>query len=242
MKLLHASRSIRGRRQNNEDACASDNTLGLFIVADGMGGYAGGEVASAIAVTTLSRFISQNLGDDDLTWPYGIDRGLTLNENMVRVASMLANDEIVARRVGELAQMGSTVALLVARGDTAVISHVGDSRVYRLRGATLEQLTRDHSLAAEMRAIGESIPPAYGHIVTRALGNGGDPELRSEPLIAGDRYLLCTDGLSGVIDNGELAALLGQGDVERCCRGLVDEAYGRGSTDNITAVVIDVID
>ena len=89
-------------------------------------------VASAIAVSTLTRFIARNLGDDDLTWPYGIDQALSLDENMVAVASRLANDEIVARRVGELAQMGSTLAVLVARGRTAIISHVGDSRIYRL--------------------------------------------------------------------------------------------------------------
>lgn len=240
MKLLSSCRSVRGRRQNNEDACAAEPSLGLYVVADGMGGYAGGEVASAIAVATLSQFIARNLGDNDLTWPYGLDRALSLDENMVLVGARLANDEIVARRTGELAQMGSTLAVLVARGDSAVISHVGDSRVYRLRGGGLEQLTRDHSLAEQMREWGEAVPPAYGHIVTRALGSGGDPDLRSESLIPGDRFLLCTDGLSGVIEGDELAALLGSGSPDDCCRALVDEAYRRGSNDNITAVVIEV--
>ena len=239
MKLKASSLSIRGRRARNEDACVADESLGLFVVADGMGGYAGGEVASAIAVETLTRFVAQNLEDDELTWPYGIDRSLSLDENLVAVAARLANDEIVARRVGELAQMGSTVALLVARGASAVISHVGDSRVYRLRGGRLEQLTRDHSLVEEMRAAGGQILPAYGHVVTRALGSNCVPEVRTEPLDDGDRYLLCSDGLSGVLDGDDLAALLGRGDLEVCCRELVDEAFRRGSNDNISAVVIE---
>lgn len=240
MKLICASHTIAGRRQNNEDACAADADLGLFAVADGMGGYAGGEVASNIAVATLRRFIARNLGDDDLTWPYGLDRSLSLDENMVAVGARLANDEIVARRVGELAQMGSTLAVVVVRRGAAVISHVGDSRVYRLRGARIEQLTRDHSLAEEARAAGAQIPSAYGHIVTRALGCGGAPEVRSEPLETGDRYLLCTDGLSGVLEDGDLIRLMSDGAVDRCCQALVDEAFCRGSTDNITAVVIEV--
>lgn len=241
MKLQSSCHTIAGRRQNNEDACAADADLGLFVVADGMGGYAGGEVASAIAVSTLRRFIARNLGDDNLTWPYGIDHSLSLDENMVAVGSRLANDEIVARRVGELAHMGSTLAAMVARGGTAVISHIGDSRVYRLRGGRLEQLTRDHSLAEQARALGGEIPAAYGHIVTRALGAGGDPEVRSERLEIGDRYLLCTDGLSGVVDGDDLARLLSEGPVDQCCRTLIDEAFRRGSTDNITALVIDVV-
>jgi serine/threonine protein phosphatase PrpC len=241
MKLSSYCHTISGRRPNNQDACVADADLGLYVVADGMGGYAGGEVASAIAISTITRFVARNLGDDDLTWPYGIDRSLSLDENMVAVGSRLANDEIVARRVGELAQMGSTLAALVARGESAVISHVGDSRVYLLRAGRLEQLTRDHSLAEQMREWGEEPAASFGHIVTRALGAGGCPEVRTEELVSGDRYLLCTDGLSGVVDGDELAALLGRGDPARCCRDLVDEAWGRGSTDNITAVVVDVL-
>lgn len=206
-----------------------------------MGGYAGGEVASALALTTFGQFLARNLEDGELTWPYGVDPALSFDENLVLVGARLANDQIVARRVGELSQMGTTLAALVARGDSAVITHVGDSRVYRLRRGELEQLTCDHSLVAEMAKLGESVPAAYGHIVTRALGNGGDPELRTERLEVADRYLLCTDGLSGVLEGDELAGLLGRGAPDLCCRELVDEAYRRGSNDNITAVVLDVV-
>jgi protein phosphatase len=128
----------------------------------------------------------------------------------------------------------------MARDNCAVISHVGDSRVYRLRRGVLEQLTRDHSFAEQMREWGETAPAAYSHLVTRALGSGGDPDLRTERLETGDRYLLCTDGLSGVIDGAELAERLGRGTAASCCRDLIDRAFCAGSSDNITAVVIEV--
>src|SRR5688572_15394208 len=147
--------TVAGRRTNNEDAICARPELGLFVVADGLGGYEGGEVASTIAVETIWELVRRTAGDADVTWPYRLDRTRSLDENEVIVATKLANDRILARRNGPLDQMGSTVAL-VRFGRTAgnehrvVIAHVGDSRVYRLRDGALAQLTADHSLVNQM--------------------------------------------------------------------------------------------
>src|SRR5262249_25970716 len=146
MQLDSFALTIAGRRTNNEDAVCANADLGLFVVADGMGGYEGGEVASAIAVAAIHDLVRRTAGDDDATWPYKLDPERTLAENEVIVATRLAADQIAQRRSGVLAQMGSTVALLRFVRDCAVIGHVGDSRVYRLRAGGLSQLTVDHSL------------------------------------------------------------------------------------------------
>jgi serine/threonine protein phosphatase PrpC len=235
--------SIAGRRANNEDAICARPDLGLFVVADGMGGYEGGEVASALAVEAIHELVRRTAGDADVTWPYKIDPERTITENEVLVATRLANERITARRSGELREMGSTVVVLRLEDDQAVFAHVGDSRIYRLRAGVLAQLTIDHSLAAQLEASG--MKPAadwqWRHVVTRALGTAtGEPEVQRAQLAPGDVYLLCSDGLSEVLAPDEIAALLAQ-PAELACRALVDAAYTAGSRDNISAVVVRVI-
>ena len=247
MDFEYAALTHCGRRKNNEDNLCAEPALGLYAVADGMGGYEGGEVASQIAVATLAEFLRRNAADDDVTWPFGFDPSLGLDENLVNVAVRFAHREVAARRTGALAQMGSTVALMVARGDHAVVAHVGDSRVYRLRDARLEQLTRDHSVYAEMQAAGVAdLPPreqcSFANMITRALGMDAEPsaDLRREPLRAGDVFLLCTDRLTEKLGDAELAARLALPTAALACRALVDDAYAAGGRDNITAVVLRV--
>ena len=236
--------SVPGRRPNNEDAICVRPELGLFVVADGMGGYEGGEVASAIAVESICELVRRTAGDADVTWPYRIDPQRSLDENEIIVATRLANDRIAARRQGVLEQMGSTVAVLRINGARVVIGHVGDSRVYRLRGDELAQLTIDHSLLAQLIAQGtapidiETFP--FRHVVTRALGASGEPEVQIDEARSGDVYLLCSDGLSEVLAVDEIAALL-DNSAERACRALVDAAYAAGSKDNISAIVVRVV-
>ena len=236
--------SVPGRRPNNEDAICVRPELGLFVVADGMGGYEGGEVASAIAVDAICELVRRTAGDRDVTWPYRLDPQRSLDENEILIATKLANDRIAARRHGELGSMGSTVAVLRIVDARAVISHVGDSRVYRLRGGALTQLTIDHSLLEQLIAQGtapidiETFP--FRHVVTRALGIGGDPEVQVDHARSGDVYLLCSDGLSEVLATDEIAALL-EYSAERSCRALVDAAYAAGSRDNISAIVVRVL-
>ncbi len=245
MKLFSTACTHIGRRDNNEDALACEPELGLFAVADGMGGYEGGEVASRLAVSALTDFIGRNAADDDVTWPYAIDPALTFDENMARIAARIADDQIAARRVGDLRQMGATLAMMLTRGEQAVIAHVGDSRIYRLRGGRLEQLTRDHSAYEELLAAGADLPPRdefpHSNMITRALGIGGQAEVTTLSLRPGDRYLLCTDGLTDAVPDEVIAQrLVAGGANDATCRALVDEAYRRGGRDNITAVLVNV--
>jgi serine/threonine protein phosphatase PrpC len=234
--------SVAGRRSSNEDAVCAEPCLGLFVVADGMGGYEGGEIASAIAVDAIQDLVRRTAGDADVTWPYRIDPARSVAENELMVATRLAADRIAAQRRGELASMGSTVAVLRFSGDHAVIAHVGDSRVYRLRGGALDQMTVDHSLAAQLEAGGVRVDAhfAWRHVVTRALGTPvSEPEIQRAPVEPGDVFLLCSDGLSEVLAPERIAALLAA-PAEAACRALVDAAYAAGSRDNISAVVVRV--
>jgi serine/threonine protein phosphatase PrpC len=242
MQLETFGLSIAGRRANNEDAICARPELGLFVVADGMGGYEGGEIASALAVEAIHELVRRTAGDADVTWPYKIDPTRSIIENEVLVATRLANERITLRRTGELCEMGSTVVVLRLEDDHAVIGHVGDSRLYRLRAGVVTQLTIDHSLTAQLEASG--MKPAadwqWRHVVTRALGTAtGEPEIARVEVCAGDVYLLCSDGLSEVLDNEEIAALLAH-PPELACRALIDAAYAAGSRDNISAVVVRV--
>ena len=171
-------------------------------------------------------------------------RARTFGENEVLVATRLAAERIAQRRVGELDQMGSTVAILRFAGDHAVVGHVGDSRVYRLRAGALAQLTVDHSLVAQLdrtpEAAGRRACP-WRHVVTRALGtpHRASRTCGSIARAPGDVYLLCSDGLSEVLSTQVIASLL-DSPVEVACRALVDAAFAAGSRDNISAIVVRV--
>lgn len=242
MQLDTFAVSIAGRRSNNEDAICVQPDLGLFVVADGMGGYEGGEIASTLAIEAILELVRKTAGDADVTWPYKIDPDRSVVENELMVAARLAGDRIAAQRVGPLEEMGSTVVAMRITREHAVIAHVGDSRVYRLRAGKLAQLTIDHSLLAQLVANG--MPPAdaaqfpWRHVVTRALGTASaEPEVQREAVRSGDVYLLCSDGLSEVLAPAEMALLLEQ-EAEQACRALVDAAFEAGSRDNISAIVV----
>lgn len=242
MQLDAFALSIAGRRANNEDAICSHPELGLFVVADGLGGYDGGEIASELAIDSIHELVRRTAGDADVTWPYKLDPRHSLPENEVLVATRLAGDRIHARRTGVLEHMGSTVAVLRFAGGNAVIGHVGDSRVYRLRDRELVQLTIDHSLVAQMIAAGMQPDAAFPwrHVITRALGMpAADADVTTEPVRAGDTFLLCSDGLYEPLEPDEMAVLLGA-PPEAACRALVDAAYEGGSRDNISAIVVRV--
>ena len=239
--FIASAHTFVGRRRHNEDAYLMDPEVGIFAVADGMGGYAGGEVASRLAVETIAEFFAYSV-DPEATWPHSFDPALSPAENRVDAAVRLANERVCEQREGPLADMGSTLAL---------VAHVGDSRVYRLthrpdQGPELAQVTRDHSLYEQLREAGAPVPPigefAYANVITRALGprSGERPDLQRIALRDGDRLLICTDGLSGALDPEQIAALLDAGPVDAACERLVHEAYLAGSRDNITAVVVEV--
>jgi serine/threonine protein phosphatase PrpC len=239
MRIQHQSRSDRGRRGNNEDAMLVRPDIGLFAVADGMGGYEGGEIASRVALESLESYF-QLLGPEG---QLGIGADPELATGRLSLGIRIADRSIRREAKGKLAQMGTTLACLIAQDEHVALAHVGDSRIYRLRRGYIEALTRDHSLYAEMEAAGfPGLPPrrqcSFTHVVTQALGQGPDarPDVRIEDLEEGDVLVLCSDGLSDVLDEEQIAALLESSDEP--ADALVEAAYTRGSTDNITVIVV----
>jgi len=236
-----------GRRSNNEDAHCALDPMGLYAVADGMGGYDGGEVASRLAIDTLQHFVRRNTLDDNVTWPFALDPRLDLDANLLATGVKLADAQIAAARTGRLKAMGTTVATLLTRGDRAIIGHVGDSRVYRLRDGAVALLTRDHSLYEELLAMGSAVGDRadfpHANVITRALGLKPpvQVDVRVETLRPGDVFLLCTDGLYDSVSPHELVHALGQLSPADAARDLVERAYAHGSRDNITAVVTAVL-
>ena len=254
---IHASaRSITGRRSRNEDAYLVDPDSQVFAVLDGMGGQAGGGIASSVAAEAITGFYHAIANDPEATWPYALELGRSMIENQIDAAIRLANRKVRARRSEGLGSMGTTIASLALphpgedgaadRAPLAVLAHVGDSRVYLLRGGVLTQLTRDHSLYELLLADGVALPPLaefpHANVITRALGPSEDerPELARVELAAGDRFLLCTDGLSGELEAATIARLLAQGTVDEAAATLVHAAFEAGSRDNITALVVEV--
>ena len=245
MHIESASCTHVGRRSNNEDSCCAVEPIGFFAVADGMGGYEGGEVASRVAIETLERFYRRNAADEDVTWPFSIDPSIDLESNMVATGVRLADASIAAQRTGRLGSMGSTVATLVVREGRVVVGHVGDSRVYRARGGRLEPLTRDHSLYEEMLAMGTKMGPRsefpHANVITRALGMKPDVavEMHRHELHPGDVLLLCCDGLTGMLTDQRIGQIVHEHpSLTDACSALVGEANKNGGLDNITVVLI----
>lgn len=246
MRIDGAGWTHVGRRSHNEDAWMARADLGLFVVADGLGGYEGGEVASRCVVDTFSGFRERLAEDPEATWPHDLRPELSREEDLLLNCTVLAQRAVLARRVGHLREMGSTVVALAFGERGAAVAHVGDSRLYRLREGRLEALTRDHSVLEELRAAGGEVPSRrespYGHLITRALGTeNAEPTVRALEVRVGDVYLLCSDGLYEPLGPERMAARLGQpGRALDVAERLVHEAYVAGGTDNITAIVVRV--
>lgn len=249
MELTVGSRTDMGPRKMNQDSHGWWPDLGLFVVADGMGGHNAGEVASHLAVETIHGFIADSAQNRDIAWPFGLEASHSIEENRLLTAVRLANRRIYTEstRAPELSGMGTTVVAALVAGDKAILVSVGDSRIYRLRDGALEQLTSDDTwLASVLGAQGaEDADPAHPlrHVLTSVVGTKDDlrPESRQEELRSGDTLLLCTDGIHGKLDTAALTALLSTGApaADRAST-LVSEAITRGTTDNATALVIAV--
>lgn len=242
MRFESTALTMTGRRSRNEDAHCVDNDLNLFAVADGLGGHDAGDIASHLAIETLSEFLNCASDSPSTNWPFTIRTDRSYHENMVEAAVHSAHREIKQVRADLSSNMGTTLSALVFRSDRAVIGHVGDSRVYRLRDGLLNQLTRDHSLHEDMVGRGVKLDRgfAFRNVVTQALGMRGKPVafISAERAMPGDVYLLCTDGLSNVLPEAHIADVLGKYSAEEACRELVSDAFEWGSKDNITAVVV----
>ena len=236
-------------RKSNEDAYFSDVDMRLFAVADGMGGHEAGEVASRLALEALSGFIRRSATETDFSWPYGLDKTLTYAGNRLRTGIHLANRRVfrAAENNDDYSGMGTTIVGLLVDGEHIAIGHVGDSRLYRLGGGVLEQLTEDDSWAATVLAHNPRAQASdlahhpMRNVLTNALGarEHVDVHLLERDLLPGDTLLLCSDGLHGVLSEADVKAILdAEPDVERAARALVDQALTCGSRDNVTALVV----
>ncbi|HEY4368479.1 MAG TPA: protein phosphatase 2C domain-containing protein [Steroidobacteraceae bacterium] len=228
MALTHAGRV----RSNNQDAFVDRSGAGIWAVADGMGGHRDGDVASG-----LVRAAIEEMPGAGLDW--------NVEELQRRMSHVNSRLYAAALRPIDPVQSGSTVVAMLVQRTACAILWAGDSRVYRLRQERLVQLTRDHTWAAQMLpeyddTHGEFTEEA-DHAITRAVGGEAalQLEIRRDRVQLGDRYLLCSDGLTHELPPAQIAALLAQGDVHQCAQALVDVTLRAGARDNVTVIVID---
>ncbi|MEP7120279.1 MAG: PP2C family serine/threonine-protein phosphatase [Byssovorax sp.] len=238
-------------REHNEDSLVLLPEHGIVAVADGMGGHSSGDVASQLAVSTLIDFFTVVVGRDG-TWPFPADPTLSDEENYIVTSLRLANRRIFDRSLRTMADfgMGTTIvaAIFTPEGDKISVGHVGDSRCYRIRAGEIVQMTRDHSLISDARHMApwmtaEEIRQLPPNVITRALGIREDVlvDLATETTALGDVYLLCSDGLSGMMtDEQILETVTRTEDLDEACKTLIDRANFFGGTDNITAILVRV--
>jgi protein phosphatase len=239
------------RREANEDTVCARPELGLYIVADGMGGHAAGEVASRLAAQAIETFINDTRNADvNTTWPFPYDTSLSLDGNRLTAAFRLANRRLATAMQDDeqLRGMATTAAVVLANKGKPVVAHVGDSRVYLLRDGALTQMTEDHSWVNEQVRAGvlsetDARHHPWRHVVTRALSGGEDPGVDVQELDVkpGDRILLCSDGLSGVVPPDRVASLMGRdAPLAEICQDLIDAANQAGGPDNISVAMLQV--
>jgi serine/threonine protein phosphatase PrpC len=236
-------------RTHNEDCFGIDPEHRMFVVADGMGGHNHGEVASRIAVKAIQEFVEQT-AENDTTWPFVYDARLQRHSNRLKTAIRMAHDKVLRaiRHDGSLIGMGTTVVGFLLKGRVAAIAHVGDSRAYRLRQGKLDLLTQDHTWVNEQVVAGYlSAEQARSHplknVVTRALGGESEVvvDVREVEVMAGDVYILCSDGLTTMLSDDDIQRrLLESLPIEEVCRNLVRDANTKGGLDNITVVMVHV--
>ena len=252
MKILSFGATDPGKkRANNEDAYLVNDGLWLYAVADGVGGGEAGEVASRIAVDTIAGAIPDLLGDKDRTPPSEVRSGdvpeLAAFRNAVRLANRNIREE--AGKDPSRTGMGTTLTALLLARKRAFLAHIGDSRAYLLRAGKLEQLLNDHSVVAEQVRSGLLTPAQartspYRHVITRALGIDEEaaPDLAERSVFENDSFLLCSDGLTEMVDDQEIGRILSGASPRDAVKKLIDAANERGGVDNITAVVVKVLE
>jgi serine/threonine protein phosphatase PrpC len=240
------------QRDHNEDSFAVLAEHELFIVADGMGGHRAGDVASRLASESISDFFQRTAGEE-VTWPFHFDSGLSESENRLLTAIRLANRQIYEHSLKshELRGMGTTVVGALFNPDTRkmYVGHVGDSRAYVIRNGQIAQLTRDHSLVNDYLKVMPDMPEDQRselpkNVITRALGmqDSVEVDLLAHEVLLGDTFVLCSDGLSGMISDAEILQVASQNrDLVTACKRLAALANEHGGEDNITAVVVRIV-
>ena len=250
MKIAFKAVSDVGRkRKGNEDSLVTNPEQRLFVVADGMGGHAAGEIASKVAVDSINEFVCLTSGDQEITWPFGLDDTISYDGNRLKTAVRFANRKVLeaTKEKTEYEGMATTVAAVLVDGASANLGHVGDSRIYLFRGGELSQLTSDHSWVNEQLQNGIiSAEQARTHplrnVVTRALGGKADlqVDMQTHAIAPGDELVLCSDGLTTMVPDEHIARILNDAgsDFEGAAENLVAEANARGGEDNITVIVL----
>ena len=237
-------------RSHNEDAVAADASNGVVVLADGMGGYNAGEVASGMATAVIATEVAQALQQRQ---PYvrGPD-GAAVAATLMREAVLKANTSVyqAAQSNPQYAGMGTTLVAAIFYDNRVLVAHIGDSRLYRLRGEAFEQVTRDHSLLQEQIDAGlitaeQARHAAHKNLVTRALGIDPEvePEIHEHPAQADDLYLLCSDGLCDMVEDEDVSITLQamRGNLKLAAQQLVQMANDNGGRDNVSVILIRVL-
>ncbi|HEX5432885.1 MAG TPA: Stp1/IreP family PP2C-type Ser/Thr phosphatase [Candidatus Angelobacter sp.] len=232
-------------RKNNEDNFGYDSRCGIFVVCDGMGGQAAGEVASKMAVDILLKYF-RDAGRN------GHHNGSPADAQSLAAAIKLANRTIHEAGVGEMGRlgMGSTIVAALVRGHSLAIGHVGDSRIYLVRQGAIQQLTQDHSLVMEQVRLGyitqeQAEKSELQNVILRALGADMEVEADVEDLVAmpGDMILMTSDGLTRHVRDDEILEIIhGSRGLEEACNGLIQAAKERGGDDNITCLLLRIVE
>jgi len=238
-------------RSHNEDSVASDPANGLAVLADGMGGYNAGEVASGMATTVITTELQQLLAK---VQPYAIDE-----ETKTRVASRLVREQVLkantsiyqaAQSQPQYAGMGTTLVVCLFYDNRVLVAHLGDSRLYRLRDGKLSQVTRDHSLLQEqidsgLITVEQAKNAQHKNLVTKALGIDAsvDPEMHEYETRVGDVYLLCSDGLCDMVEDEDIGMTLQAlgGNLKLAAQQLVQMANDNGGKDNVSVILVRVL-
>jgi serine/threonine protein phosphatase PrpC len=240
------------KRTHNEDNLYMYPERSLFLVADGMGGHASGEVASQIAVDTVAQFFMDQQDDEDITWPYKANTAYDFEGNLlvnaIRYANYCVYDK--ASKGAQYKGMGTTFVAMLFHEGQYYVGHVGDSRAYRVRNGEFVQLTEDHSLLNDYKKMAKLTPEEeknfpHKNIIVRALGMKESVlvDLGVDAAQPGDLYLLCSDGLSGEIEDPELLqlALDHWDDPDKMVQAMVETANNNGGKDNVTVVVVKIM-
>lgn len=243
-KILAYGHTDKGLvRDNNEDVWGGVPELGFFALADGMGGHRAGEVASRESIMTLCQLVEQTIGQHN---------GITLEETTEIVGHIIEQVNAKVYRLGttdvSLKGMGTTLCCVQFHDDGVICAHVGDSRIYRLRQKKLEQVTADHSLLRELIDLGQLSESqasefAYKNILTKGIGTESniEPTFFISDLVNSDLYLMCSDGLSDMLSNREIEAVINQANsIKDAVKMLVAKANEKGGLDNITVVIMQV--
>jgi protein phosphatase len=245
MQLTAAARSEAGPRSTNQDAHFVDLELGLFVVADGMGGHNAGEIASKLAVDAVVEFIRATHNTREMTWPFPFDPAQSLAANRLAVALRVANRSVhdQSSRIPAQSGMGTTIVAALIAGNHIVVGHVGDSRAYCLHAGRLRQMTEDDTwlnamLGADAAAKVTGHP--MRHVLTSSIGMRVDvePSVIEEELQSGEQWLICTDGVHGYLDEPGLERALRASSAARAANAVVESALAAGTSDNATAVVV----